>query len=143
MEVTTNLAKVKRPSQNKAMKRVMDESVSGKRWKPKLAVLLLLSLEPRISILAFPLSSELVSGAVKNGPIPIQIMAVVPTTFGKSDPQWKKGEEILPGAHLAIKEINDVLSLLSGYRLEVIPVRVPQCDLIEGIISFIREFTTI
>ena len=147
MEVTTNncLAKVKRPSQNKAMKRVMDESVSGKRWKPKLSivVLLLLSLELHISVLASPLSSESMSGAVKNGPIPIQIMAVVPTTFGKGDPQWKKGEEILPGAHLAIKEINDVPSLLSDYRLEVIPVRVPHCNLNEGIVSIIREFTTI
>ena len=50
-------------------------------------------------------------------------------------PNWQKGEEILPGAHLATKEINDLPKLLSGYRLEVILVRVPQCELSEGMAS--------
>ena len=66
----------------------------------------------------------------------LQIMAVIPTAnesdIDKPSPDWKKGEEILPGAHLAIKEINDLPDLLSGHRLEVLPVRVPQCNLNEG-----------
>ena len=32
--------------------------------------------------------------------------------------------------------------MLSDYRLEIIPVQVPQCDLNEGAVSFVKEFTT-
>ena len=55
-------------------------------------------------------------------------------------PNWQKGEEILPGAHLATKEINDLPKLLSGYQLEVILVRVPQSELSEGIAASIMPF---
>ena len=63
-------------------------------------------------------------------PSVVQVLAVVQTLYisdgVKLLPYWTKGEEILPGANLAIKEINDLPNLLSGYQLEVIPVRVPQ-----------------
>ena len=59
-------------------------------------------------------------------------MVVIPTAYTSNDitriPQWEKGEEILPGAHLAAKEINEHTNLLGGHQLEVIPVRVPHCD---------------
>ena len=42
---------------------------------------------------------------------------------------WQKSEEILPGAQIAAKEINNIPNLLSGHRFEVVPVRVPQCEL--------------
>ena len=71
-------------------------------------------------------------------------MAVVSTNgVYESDnvqlPDWQKGEEILPGAHLTAKEINNVSNLLSGYRFEVVLVRVSQCELIEGIVPFVEE----
>ena len=72
------------------------------------------------------------------GSTTLKIMAVVPTTFGKDQPQWTKREEILPGAHLAINGIPD---LLSDYRFEVIPFRVPQCNLNRGIAPFLEELT--
>ena len=111
-------------------------------------VLLLLSLELCIhhsSVLAAP-SSYVSTGFGtdldhEEGSTTLKIMAVVPTTFGKDQPQWTKGEEILPGAHLAIKEINSIPDLLSDYRLEVIPFRIPQCDLNRGIAPFLKELT--
>ena len=54
--------------------------------------------------------------------------------FGPGYLQWTKGDEILVGAHLAIKEINESSNLLSVYQLQVLPVRVPQCELSEGIV---------
>jgi gamma-aminobutyric acid type B receptor len=57
-------------------------------------------------------------------------------------PDWQKGEEILPGAFLAAKEIDDIPNLLSGHQLEIIPVRVHQCELSEGIVPFVEELTS-
>jgi ABC-type branched-subunit amino acid transport system substrate-binding protein len=37
---------------------------------------------------------------------------------------------------------NDIPNLLSGHQLEIIPVRVPQCELSEGIVSFVKELTS-
>ena len=70
-------------------------------------------------------------------PAHLQVMAAIPTdsVYESVDdmqlPNWQKGEEILQGAHLAVKEINDLPNLLSGYRFEGILVRVPQCELSE------------
>ena len=47
--------------------------------------------------------------------------------FAPGDPQWTIVEATLPGAHLAIKEINNIPNLLRGYRLEILPVKVPKC----------------
>ena len=78
----------------------------------------------------------------------IQVMAVVSTSsVYESDniqqllPDWQKGEEILPGAHLAAKEVNNVPNLLSGHQFKVIPIRV-QCDLVEGMVPFIEALTS-
>ena len=59
----------------------------------------------------------------------MQVMAVVSTNgVYQSDnvqlPDWQKSEEILPGALIAAKEINNAPNLLSGHRFEVVPVRV-------------------
>ena len=45
----------------------------------------------------------------------LQIVAIIPSMFGPGDPQWTKGDKILVGAHLAIKEINESSNLLSVY----------------------------
>ena len=75
--------------------------------------------------------------------ITVHVLAVVPNVEGVDDanllPKWEQGEEILPGAYLAASEIG---KLFSGYRLEVIPVRVPRCDLNEGIVPFVEELTS-
>ena len=59
----------------------------------------------------------------------LKAMAVVSTNgVYQSDnvqlPDWQKSEEILPGALIAAKEINNAPNLLSGHRFEVVPVRV-------------------
>ena len=76
----------------------------------------------------------------------LQVMVVIPTAYTSNDitriPQWEKGEEILPGAHLAAKEINEPSKLLGGHQLEVIPVRVSHCELSEAIVPFVEELTS-
>ena len=76
----------------------------------------------------------------------LQVMVVIPIANKSGDitqlPNWEKGEEMLPGAHLAAKEINNIFNLLSGYQLEVVPVRVHQCELSEGIVPFVKELTS-
>ena len=53
-----------------------------------------------------------------------------------------KGEEILPAIQLAVKEINEQYNFLRGHQLEVIPVRVPMCDLNEGNLQFVKSLET-
>ena len=78
----------------------------------------------------------------KGSEMTVHVLAVVPTVDRVDDanllPKWEQGEEILPGAYLAASEIG---KLFSGYRLEIIPVRVPRCDLNEGIVPFVEELT--
>ena len=79
-------------------------------------------------------------------PSVISVLAVVPTTGEQNNDkyvhQWKRGEEILSGALLALKEINEMSTFLNGSQLDIIPVRVPLCDLNQGIIPFVKELTT-
>jgi gamma-aminobutyric acid type B receptor len=83
---------------------------------------------------------------VMNNTQPLQVITVIPTEYDSGDvsltPDWKKGEEILPGAYLAAKQINDISDLIGGHRFEIIPVRVPQCQLTEGIVPFVEELTS-
>ena len=118
-----------------------------KMWQPQLPVLFVVKL--LLLCIVFPLltGTSMNSVCSTREPTALQVMAVIPIAHYGSDnlqllPDWKRGEEILPGAHLAIKEINDLPDLLCGYRLEVIPIRVPQCDLNEGIVPFVRELTS-
>ena len=124
--------------------------VSRKKWQLKQQSVVVLPLLTTLlelcthdSALAAPLvQTSTVSGTNNNeGSASLKVMAIAPTTFGPGDPPWTKGEEILPGAYLATKEISDV-NLLSGYRLEVIPVRTPQCELNKGVIPFVKEITS-
>ena len=105
------------------------------------AILLLLCIE-------YPLVTRTNGNPVcdTREPTLLQVLAVIQTPYISDDvkllPDWIKGEEILPGAQLAIKEISDFPSLLNGYQLEVIPVRVPQCELNKGIVPFVKELTS-
>ena len=83
-------------------------------------------------------------------PPEIVVLAVIPSTDHEdmdnnyTGHRWKNGEEILPGAQLAMKEINDHAStLLNGFYLNVIPVRVPSsCNFHEGSVPFIEALTS-
>ena len=70
----------------------------------------------------------------------VHILAVVPTVDRVDGtillPKWAQGEEILPGAYLTANEMG---KSLSGYRLGVIPIRVPRCDLNQGIVPFLKN----
>ena len=107
------------------------------------AMLLLTMLCLHDKALASPSSfSSTVSRANAEISKALQIIATIPSMFGPGDPQWTRGEEILPGAQLAINEINNTSDLLSGYKLEIIPVKVPKCELSEGIVPFIEELAS-
>ena len=96
--------------------------------------------------------SELVSDSLSEDTTPtvLHVLAVLPIATNGSDGdggdksvfQWKRGEEILPGATLALKEIRKSDYLLNGYQLEVIPVKIPSCSFIKGLVPFIRELTS-
>ena len=121
--------------------------ISRKKWQLKqqsvVAVMTMLCLHDTLTVLA-ALSSETssASGTNTEGSTTLQFIAVIPTMFELGDPLWTKGEAILPAAQLAVKEINDISNLLSGYRLEVLPVKVPKCELSEGIVPFVKELTS-
>ena len=123
--------------------------VSRKKWKVKqqsIIILLLLTIPclhgpPTVFAVSSSYTSS-VSEANMERSTALQIIVIIPTMFGLGDPQWKKGEESLLGAQLAIKEINEASDLLSGHRLEVIPIQVPRCELSEGIVPFVEELTS-
>ena len=113
-------------------------------WRPELhfqsTVLMLL-------VLLFCIKYSLVNCSnivtVVSNTQPLQVITVIPTEYDATlTPDWKKGEEILPGAYLAAKEINDMSNLLDGHRFEVMAVRVPQCELTKGIVPFVEELTS-
>ena len=95
---------------------------------------------------------ELVSDSLSEDTTPtvLHVLAVLPIITngsdgdggGKSVLQWKRGEEILPGATLALQEIRESDNILNDFQLEVIPVRIPSCNFIEGVVPFIRELTS-
>ena len=124
----------------------------SKVWQPELhfqsivvmLFLLLVCMNPLVVC-----STIVTVNSITREPQLLQIVAIIPTEYNsESDnvteltPDWKKGEEILPGALLAAKEINEASDLLNCYRLEVIPIRIPQCELSEGIVPFVEELTS-
>ena len=116
------------------------------KWWPELH---LQSTVVMLLVLLFCIKYSLVDCSttvtIVNNTQPFQVITVIPTEYDSDDvtltPDWKRGEEILPGAYLAAKEINDMSNLLDGRRLEVMPVRVPRCELTEGIVPFVEELT--
>ena len=108
-----------------------------------LLLLTVLWSDGNCTVLAVPSNyASTVSGTNTEGSTALQIIAIIPTIFGPGDPQWTKGDEILAGAYVAIKEINEISDLLSGYQLQVLPVRVPQCELSEGIVPYVEKLTS-
>ena len=62
----------------------------------------------------------------------IRLLVMLPLSNNISQPQegvqdWDKGLEILPGAQLAVEQINNSSSLLPGYTLELLIVDIEHC----------------
>ena len=64
-----------------------------------------------------------------------QVMVVVPTTVHFDGyckyqlPKWERGEEIFPGAHIVVSEINGSPEILRDFQLEIVAIKVPICVL--------------
>ena len=89
------------------------------------------------------------SEASYNGTVPLHIMVVVPTTEQEQHghctdlvPKWERGEEILPGAHIAVNEINDSPNLLRDCPLKIVPIKVPLCTASAVINYFVGNLTS-
>ena len=78
----------------------------------------------------------------------LRIMVVVPTTehfdgYCKCQlPKWERGEEILPGVHIAVSEINSSPVILRNFRLEIVPIKVPLCSASTAINAFVGNLTS-
>lgn len=74
------------------------------------------------------------------------IIVVVPTTNDDyeycedSQPKWERGEEILPGAHIAVKDASAYLNLPS--KLEIVSIKVPQCGVTTRIDDLVGNLTS-
>ena len=80
-------------------------------------------------------------------PTVISVIAVVPTIdevdYNETVEQWKRGEEILPGAMVALEEITaETENRNESLQLNIIPVRVPLCDTNDGIVPFVGELAS-
>ena len=77
-----------------------------------------------------------------------QIMLVVPTTVHFDGyckyqlPKWERGEEILPGAHIAVSEINGSPEILRDFQLEIVAIKVPMCSASAAINAFVGNLTS-
>ena len=79
----------------------------------------------------------------------LQIMIVVPTAEQSYTgycnhvlPRWERGEEILPGAYIAMNEINDSPVLLRDYWLEIVPIKIPLCSVTAKLDAFVGNLTS-
>ena len=73
----------------------------------------------------------------------LNIIAVVSVPkAGREGPtqSWERGLEILPGAHLAVKHINDA-NLLGNYSLNLIEIITDGCDVNTALVEFIGHVT--
>ena len=76
---------------------------------------------------------------------PLKIIVVVPTTEKRgsycngSQPEWERGEEILPGAYIAQSEINNSTD---PYKMEITPIVIPQCSITAKVDDFVGNLTS-
>ena len=73
----------------------------------------------------------------------LNIIAVVSVPkAGREGPtqSWERGLEILPGAHLAVKHINDS-NILGNYSLNLIEIITEGCDVNTALVEFIGHVT--
>ena len=68
----------------------------------------------------------------------LRLIVVVPLTTPTAPAQWERGPEILPGARLAVDEINR-MAVLSGYELELAVVDEAGCHPDTSVLSFYEQ----
>ena len=74
----------------------------------------------------------------------LQLLIVLNVQGGPEVPRWDRGLEILPAAQLAVDKINGDLSILPGYRLELVQVDTGTCTHnfhSEALINFVNQIT--
>ncbi len=74
--------------------------------------------------------------------IPINILVLVPWPDSREYAGWDVGLELLPGARIAVEEINTRPDLLAGHKLNIIEAGHDACGLTEhslGLTNLIRE----
>ena len=74
----------------------------------------------------------------------LQLLVVLNVQGGHGAPRWDRGTEILPAAQLAVERINEDLSFLPEYHLELVPVDTGTCTndfKSEALINFIHGIT--
>ena len=77
-------------------------------------------------------------GKNKRNVTTLRLIAVVPLTTPTAPAQWERGPEILPGARLAVDEINS-MAVLSGYKLELVVVDEAGCHPDTAVLSFYEQ----
>lgn len=68
----------------------------------------------------------------------LRLIAVLPLTHPTFPAQWERGLEILPGAQLAVDEVNS-LAVLPGYEVELVLVDEAACDPATSLVSFYEQ----
>ena len=76
----------------------------------------------------------------------LQLLVVLNVQGGHGVPRWDRGTEILPAAQLAVERINEDLSFLPEYHLEIVPVDTGTCTSdfnseASAVINFIHQIT--
>ncbi len=56
-----------------------------------------------------------------------------------SVPQWARVEDLIPGALLAAQEVNSRDDILQGFDIEVVPIVVPNCSIVEATVRTVEE----
>ena len=70
----------------------------------------------------------------------LRLIAVLPLTHPAFPARWERGLEILPGARLAVDEVNS-MEVLPGYRIELVLVDEAACDPAASLVSFYEQVT--
>ena len=90
------------------------------------------------------LGSSTVNGNI-NGKNVFNIIAVISSPKNSCTqllPKWERGDEILPGAQIAVDEINSSPNLLSMHLLEIIPIKFDLCNPVTKIESLVGNITS-
>ena len=97
-----------------------------------------------VSVFLFLLITGICKGHSNASAQVLQLLAVLNVQGGHGVPRWDRGTEILPAAQLAVERINEDLSFLPEYRLELVPVDTGTCTSdfnSEALINFIHGIT--
>lgn len=75
----------------------------------------------------------------------LHILAVMSVQDGSGDGSstiWSHGKDILKGAFLAAQDINNYPMFLDEFKVEVVPIQVPDCDPVRAIDQLVEKLMT-